>query len=171
MKKLIAMLGFAFIICADAAGRTNVMFGDRINQFAFSAGYGLGDSRSNAFNGILALRYSQPAEFMRLDGRLNIQAGYIGGAVTPWTIVGSSLDVILFDWRKLWLGAGFGGFIRNKETDRLDSCFTFGEKVFIGYDINEKFSVEFFVQHFSNGNLTGKNLGYNFLGLSFATKF
>ena len=47
----------------------------------------------------------------------------------------------------------------------------FGEKVFIGKNINENWHVELFTLHFSNGNFTPANEGFNFAGLSIGYKF
>ncbi|MCL1785754.1 MAG: acyloxyacyl hydrolase [Alphaproteobacteria bacterium] len=177
MKKILFAAALAMIgrpVFADCAcsNKTNVMFGDEINQFAVYLGKGMGNSMTSKLNGIMMLQYSQPIEFMRRDSRINIQTGISGGeAADTWLFSGMSLDVALLSWNSFYLGAGFGGFIRDKETEFLDSWFTFGEKAFIGYKFENNFGLEFFIQHFSNGNLTDINKGYNFTGLTVTYSF
>lgn len=81
------------------------------------------------------------------------------------------MDAILLYWNKFYLGAGIGAFMRTHQTERLSSRFTFGERAFIGYKITDSVGAELYAQHFSNGDLTDKNFGYNFAGLGLLYKF
>ena len=41
----------------------------------------------------------------------------------------------------------------------------FGEKVFVGKNIGDRWRAELFTLHFSNGDFTELNSGFNYLGL------
>ena len=172
MKKLIVIF-MAISVYSGAALATdnNILFNEYKNQIGLHGGYGIGNMNPEPANGLLMLHYSQPIQFFRLDARQNLHLGYIFSESDPWYFGGMSFDAALLSWNKFYIGAGIGAYIRNASTQRLDSRFTFGEKVFIGYQITKKFSTELFVQHYSNGDLTDKNLGYNFAGLSFNMNF
>jgi len=168
MKKIIIGLAFCVLLLRPAtADSQNPIFGESLNQVGIYGGMRIGsDNTSEHYNGFAMLQYSQPARLFRLDGRLNVQAGYVNSKTYPWFVGGVSLDLIPFAWRGFWTGIGFGGFIRNEPSQRVDSRFTFGERVFIGRHISDRISMELFYQHFSNGDLTQRNLGYDFVGIS-----
>ena len=134
--------------------RTNHIFGDYKNQISGYAGYAFGGMDDEKYNALGMLQYSQPTEIFRLTGRQNLHLGYVNGD-TDWFLA----------------SVGIGAFIRTSTTDKLNSRFTFGERAFVGYNITQTSRAEFFVQHFSNGDLTDKNMGYNFFGISFSKVF
>lgn len=170
MKKyFVILLLIGSVTSADAA---DILFqANTKNQFSFIGAPGIGSAASDDRAGMFMLQYSQPATVFRLDGRQNLHVGHVLDGNTPWSFAGASLDVILASYRRVYAGAGIGGFIRTQETERLNSRFTFGERAFIGCRITPTFGAEVFIQHFSNGDLTDKNLGYNFLGLSGSINF
>jgi len=53
----------------------------------------------------------------------------------------------------------------------VNSRLVFGEKFFIGKNISDNWHVELFTIHFSNGNLSSVNKGFNFAGVSIGYRF
>ncbi|EMZ39966.1 hypothetical protein C826_00792 [Helicobacter bilis WiWa] len=93
-------------------------------------------------------------------------------------IFGVSQDIVLSIPRtNLYAGVGIGIYIRTLLDSRMNSAFTFGEKVFIGYNYTVAnkggggISCEIFVKHYSNGDLTPLNKGFNFFGASVGYSF
>jgi hypothetical protein len=73
--------------------------------------------------------------------------------------------------KSIFVGAGVGPYISAiKLTPRITSQFAFGVKFFVGLKYNDE-CIEFVYKHFSNGNLTDTNLGYNFLSVTIAHNF
>lgn len=169
MKKY-TILFLGLIFTTQSIAGTNHIFGDYKNQISGYAGYAVGGMDDEKYNALGMLQYSQPAEIFRLTGRQNLHLGYVNGD-TDWFLAGASVDVIPLSWNKFWAGVGIGAFIRTRTTEKLNSRFTFGERAFVGYNITQTSRAEFFVQHFSNGDLTDKNMGYNFFGISFGKVF
>ena len=168
MKKLIIFFILTLTIITNA--NASNIFNDKQNQFGYYIGGGLGNNIG--LNGIVSIQYSQPTKFMRLDARQNIQISYIESKNEPkWGIAGTSWDVTLLNKGNFYVNAGWGFYIRSKETERLDSKFTMGERFVIGYKGENSINYEFFIQHYSNGNLTDKNAGYNFIGVSTIMNF
>lgn len=149
----------------------NIFFGDKQNQISASVGSSFGSMSPELDSGFLMLQYSQPTQIFRLDGRWNLNASMVANPDNVWFMGGVSFDVALLSWRDLYFGAGIGAYIRTDRTERLDSRFTFGERAFIGYKLTDTVNIEFFVHHFSNGDITDKNLGYNFFGVSASWNF
>lgn len=186
--------GLAAVICLAsggpaAAGRENPFFGGYENQAGLYVGASTGggniwkifpmnDWDAEPF-AQTSLQYSQPFEFFRLPARQNIHAAMMwgwrsggqnmGGYTDP--VGGISWDVALLRWRGVYLGAGLGGYIKPKYHGRQDSLFMFGEKLFLGYRISERWSAEAFTQHFDDGGLTCVDGGYNFVGLAVLVNF
>ena len=165
----------------------NPMFGDNQNQIGLYAGWGTaGGSLEPDFwkfapFGLALLSYSQPTTIFRLPGRQNFHIGSTIGWEEKydeiwrdysWPLVGLSWDVSLINFlRPVYAGTGLGTFIKWDKDIRQDSRFMFGFKLFIGYRMTDKFSMEIFTQHYSNGNLTPINGSYNFVGLAALVSF
>lgn len=119
---------------------------------------------------MVMLQYSQPTTFFRLPARQNISfvqnTAYNSGVGLSFSALGTSLDASLFNWRGFYTGLGIGVYMRDNRDRWVESRLVFGEKFFIGKTVSEKCRIEFFTQHFSNGNFTDKNEGFNFTGLS-----
>lgn len=118
------------------------------------------------------IQYSQPNEFFRIPGRRNIEAGVFafgdhesGLDENNQFIAGVSQDIFLINSSFFYAGVGLGGYIKSKSTERISSKVTFGQKVFAGLNMN-RVIVEMYLRHYSNGTLTNKNSGQNFMGLS-----
>ncbi len=170
MKKLTCILSLVscFLALPVAA---NVMFGDAQNQFKILGGYAVSETEFEKPSKFAMLEYAQPVTFLRLDSRINLHTGLAANGDNDWGFVGGSLDVALLSLGNFYAGAGIGAFYRSAATPRLDSRFTFGQRVFIGYKITQRWTAEAFAQHFSNGDITDRNLGYNFAGIGVVWSF
>lgn len=119
-------------------------------------------------------------EFFGLPARYSIHFGAFWGfgehGGEDWRdysqlAAGLSMDTALLRVRRFYFGVGLGGFEKSKVDARQDSRFVFQLKLFAGYRMSDKWSLELFTQHFSNGNLTPVNSSYNFAGLALLTNF
>lgn len=124
---------------------------------------------------LIILTYAQPMEIMRLPSRMNISIvqniAYESSNGLSFIGAGMSWDVSLVDWRGFYLGIGIGPYYRDNHDRWVSSRLMFGEKVFIGKNISDHWRGEFFTIHFSNGDLTDINTGFNFLGLAISRSF
>ncbi len=89
--------------------------------------------------GLLGFHYGQPNEFFRLPGRMVLELeGFIGvnkEKNLSQLIFGVSQDIVIPIFNtNFYSGVGIGIYIRTLFNDRIGSAFTFGEKVFIGYN-------------------------------------
>ena len=118
----------------------------------------------------LMLQYSQPLEIFRLPARMNLaivqNLGYSHDDGLNFIAAGISWDVSLIDWHGFYLGVGIGPYMRDSGDRYVESRLVFGERVFIGKNISDKWRIELFTQHFSNGSFTEINRGFNFTGLA-----
>lgn len=184
MKKIAAFLGL-LTLSVPAFAENNILFGDKINSItiygAQSTGSGtllklvqpgLWDVSPQTF---VMFQYSQPMKFFRLDSRLNLNIGqniaYNSSKGLEFTGIGISIDTALLQYDNWYMGIGIGPFMRGTMDYWVESRLVFEEKFFIGKNINEKWNFEIFTLHFSNGNFTNKNEGFNFFGVGFGYKF
>lgn len=156
----------AFMPSVALANNGNAFMGAYENQVSLLGGYVMGDIKPESENGLIMAQYSQPGKMFRLDVRQNLHLGHVISSSDAWSFAGISVDAALIQVGRVYTGVGLGGFIRTAQTPRLGSRFTFGERAFVGCKINDRISGELYVQHFSNGDLTAENAGYNFIGLS-----
>lgn len=167
MKYQLLFLGLLVTVSRPvAAYDLNPMFGDYHSQIGVYGGYAVGGTAPEHFNGYGLVQYSQPMSIFRLPGRRNIHAGYVNSRSDPWYMAGGSLDVALLSTNRTWFGIGIGANYRNTDTAGMNSRLIFGERVFIGYRMTDNFNLEIYAQHYSNGDLSEKNKGYNFIGLA-----
>jgi hypothetical protein len=180
MKRIIIFL-FALTAALPAAAGNNLFFGETKNQFGFQAGQSVGkggfwrlvpgnDWELESFQNY-SVQYSQEFDFFRIPSRQNIHLGVFAAykndikeAVDP--VAGMSWDVPLLRYDGFYFGGGLGVYIKLTHSGRQDSLFMFGEKLFLGYRVSEKFSMELYTQHFDNAGLTPVNGGYTFFGLA-----
>ncbi len=184
MKKHLISFAAA-VLMMPAVADTNIMFGDKINSITFYAAQGVGsgsllklvqpglwDFDPQTFT---MLQYSQPIKFFRLDSRLNLNMvqnfAYKSSEGLDFWGIGISIDTALLQYKDWYMGIGIGPYMRDHMDRWVESRLVFGEKVFIGKNINEDWHVELFTIHFSNGNFTPANEGFNFAGLSIGYKF
>ena len=184
MKKIISILSLCACL-SPAFAESNIFFGDKINSItvygAQSTGSGsllkliqpgVWDVSPQTF---LMGMYSQPIQFFRLDSRLNLNVGqnfaYNSSRGLSFFGIGISIDTALLQYDDWYMGIGIGPFMRDEMDYWVESRLVFEEKVFIGKNINENWNFEIFTMHFSNGNFTEKNEGFNFAGIGFGYKF
>lgn len=123
----------------------------------------------------LMLQYSQPMEIFRLPSRMNLSFvqnfGYHHNHGLSFMAIGVSWDVALVNWRGFYIGIGIGPYMRDSRDNYVQSRLVFGERFFIGKNISDRWRIEWFTQHFSNGDFTEINRGFNFTGLAINYSF
>ncbi len=160
----------------------NPIFQDYNNLVSLS--YLRSNGAGDNLNAIMG-SYSVPTQLF-MNGRSSAQiGGFIGdvsysGATTNSNqnvsqVIGGFMHEFVFNFNYFYCTAGLGIFIRNIDSDttlgdRIGSRFTFSEKFAIGKSF-DRFNIEFFYRHFSNGGLTEVNRGYNFFGFELGFKF
>ena len=120
---------------------------------------------------LLMVEYSQPMTIFRMPARMNV--GLVqnmayhsnGGRGLSFFAGGISWDITLLWWRGFYLGAGVGPYMRDSYDEYVSSRLVFGERFFIGKNIADNFHMELFTMHFSNGDFTPVNRGFNYAGL------
>ena len=79
---------------------------------------------------------------------------------------------IAFLYNDKWhFGAGPGIGFQLNENDRIGSRLLFTFNIFLGYRFTEKFGMEIYTRHFSNGSTTPNNYSYGFYGLGATYNF
>lgn len=123
----------------------------------------------------LMLQYSQPMDIFRLPSRMNFNIvqnfGYHNTEGLSFTAIGVSWDVAIINWRGFYVGFGVGPYMRDSKDRYVESRLVFGEKFFIGKNISDNWRAEIFTLHFSNGDFTETNHGFNFAGLAVSYSF
>jgi hypothetical protein len=184
MKKTIAAFLMIFNMAAAAAG--NPMFGashDNSVSIYIAQGTGAGTLFKLVQPGLwnfepmtlFMAQYSQPITIFRLPARQNLHfvqnVGYKSDKGLSFVAAGISLDAALINWRGFYAGIGLGPYMRDVHDRRVSSRLVFGEKFFIGKNLGDQWRAELFTLHFSNGNFTPINYGYNYAGLAVSRSF
>lgn len=121
------------------------------------------------------VQYSQPMEIFRLPARMNLNVvqntAYRSGRGLSFFGVGVSWDIALVQWRGFYAGLGLGPYMRDSHDRYVESRLVFGEKVFVGKNIGDNWRGEIFTLHFSNGDFTETNHGFNFAGAALIYTF
>ena len=183
MKKLIAIL--SILLTMPAMAEENVFFGDKINSISIYVGQSTGSGSLLKLiqpglwdfypQTLLMARYSQPIKFFRLDSRLNLNVGqnfaYKSSHGLHFMGIGISVDSALLQYDGWYIGIGIGPFMRDNMDRWVESRLVFEEKVFIGKAFANNWNIEINTIHFSNGNFTQKNEGFNFVGMSVGYRF
>lgn len=184
MKKYLFAFCLSCLFC-PAIADTNIMFGEKINSMTLyvAQSTGPGSLLKLVYPGdwdfysqtIIMAQYAQPIKFFRLDSRLNLNIaqnmGYGSSRGLSFSGIGISVDTALLQYDGWYMGIGIGPLMRGYMDEWVESRLVFGEKVFIGKNIDENWYFEIFTIHFSNGNFTEKNQGFNFAGISVGYKF
>ncbi len=99
------------------------------------------DFSENGFSRLsaLGLHYGQPNTFFGLPARMVLELeGFVGSGGEKslnQLIFGVSQDIVLsIPHTNFYAGVGIGIYIRTLLDSRMNSAFTFGEKVFVGYN-------------------------------------
>lgn len=181
-KILISVLS----IMTVGAAAANPMFGDgHENLVSLSVGPGIGDGSllKLIYPGewkfvpmtMIMGTYSQPMTIFKIPARMNATViqniAYNSAKGLSFIGVGLSWDVVAFDWNGWYVGGGLGPYYRNNYDRWVSSRLVFGEKLFIGKNITDCLRMEMYTLHFSNGDLTDTNLGFNFWGFSVGYSF
>ena len=191
MKKTSAVL-FAFILPISAMAEPcilpeeNPFMGTYQQQVAFGIGQGFDTGillpppvRPVPFY-IATFQYSQPTTFFRVPARrsLNISETLgldrkYGWEWQDYTIpmIYFTEDIALFRYDRVYAGLGAGAGLQAKQNKRIGSKLIFEFKLTFGYNLNEQWAAEFFIQHFSNANTADENNSYAFYGLGFTYNY
>ena len=185
MKKICVSFLTLFLFCS-AVAENNVLFDDGDNNslsiyVAQSTGSGSllhlfypGDWEIVPMTAVM-VEYAQPMTIFRFPARMNLNliqnTAYNSARGLSFFGGGISWDVAPISWRGFYMGVGFGPYYRNNYDRWVSSRLVFGEKFFIGARIAERTRIEFVTLHFSNGDFTETNLGFNFAGLSVGYSF
>ena len=191
MKKILAIL-FALILpnftMADSCilPENNPFMGTYQNQIAFGIGQGFDTGillpppvRPVPFY-IGTIQYSQPTTFFRIPARrsLNVSMTLGLGEKYGWKwqdftipMAYATEDIALFRYERLYAGLGAGVGLQAQENKRLGAKLIFEFKVTFGYNFNDEWAAELFIQHFSNANTAEENNSYAFYGLGFTYNY
>lgn len=176
---------FLLIFSCAAAG-ANPMFGTHHeNYVALHAGPGTGSGSllKLIYPGewdfspmtFIGASYGQPMTIFKMPARMNLNLiqniAYHSCDGLSFFGVGISWDVAVFNWHGWYVGGGIGPYYRDNHDRWVSSRLFFGEKFFVGKSITDYLRIEFFTLHFSNGDLTETNRGFNFTGLSVGYSF
>lgn len=181
LAPLLLLPGLAAPALADTPV-SNPMFGNQQNQFGLYAGGSTGTGAVSRMGstlqvqedlGVVELQYAQPSTFFRLPARSSIHLAQIMGQDKTQTVFGLMQEFLLLpNFEHVYAGLGLGIYIKERSTDgRVDSAFTFGEKLFLGYRFDSDYCLELYWRHFSNGDITPVNAAYNFVGLGLIKNF
>ncbi|MBO7509269.1 MAG: acyloxyacyl hydrolase [Alphaproteobacteria bacterium] len=185
MRKIFPAV-FLCLFATTAHSESNIMFGENdTNSVAIhiAPGTGSGSLLHLIYPGewefvpmtMIMANYAQPMTIFRMPARVsaNIMQNFAYNSTRGLSFfgVGLSWDIAPFNWHGFYIGAGLGPYYRNNYDRWVSSRLVFGEKFFIGRVINEHIRAELFTIHFSNGDFTETNLGFNFAGLSLHYSF
>lgn len=124
---------------------------------------------------MVMLQYSQPIPIFRLPARINFNLiqnfAYKNDDGKSFGAIGVSWDVVLAQYCGWYFGIGIGPYMRDSGDDFVASRLVFGERVFLGKNLNNRTRAELFSQHFSNADFTEINRGFNFIGLALNYSF
>jgi len=191
MKRIILFL--FLMICTNVSladscllPEKNPFMGTYQNQVAFGLGQGFDTgiilpppTRPVPFY-IGTFQYSQPTTFFRVPARRSINVSETLGLYRKYgwdwpdytvPMIYVTEDIALFKYNKIYGGMGAGAGLQAKENTRLGAKLLFQFKVMFGYNFNDKWSGEFFIQHFSNANTAEENHSYAFYGLGFTYNY
>ena len=178
MKKVI--ISILAMIITGVAGANPMFVDGHENSVMLSVGSGIGSGSmlKLIYPGdwefvpmtMIMGTYSQPMTIFKIPARMNLNViqntAYRSADGLSFFGVGISWDVAVFNWRGWYIGGGIGPYYRDNHDRWVSSRLVFGEKFFIGKNITDDWRLEFFTLHFSNGDFTDTNRGFNFTGLS-----
>lgn len=185
MKK-ISVLSLCAIIATNAVAGENPMFARGAkNSVSLHIAQGTGSgSLLKLFNPfvwdispmtMIMVQYAQPTEIMRLPARFSANivqnTAYNSGRGLSFLAGGLSWDIAPLSYDGWYIGVGIGPYYRDNRDRWVSSRLFFGEKLFIGKNITENWRTEIFTIHFSNGDFTPINRGFNFAGIALNYSF
>lgn len=191
MRKTLTFLPIIALPCVAMADscilpEKNPFMGTYQQQIAFGFGQGFDTGillpppvRPVPFY-IGTFQYSQPTTFFRVPARRSLNLSQTVGlhAKYGWDWQDYSIpiayvteDIALFRYNRIYAGMGAGAGLQAKQNRRIGSKLVFQFKVMFGYNFNDKWAGEFFIQHFSNANTAYENNSYAFYGLGFTYNY
>ncbi|MCQ2574575.1 MAG: acyloxyacyl hydrolase [Alphaproteobacteria bacterium] len=192
MKKIILSLLSTVLIATNASAELFLLpekdpfMGDYKNQFAVGIGQGFDTGlivpppvHPVPFY-ILSMQYSQPTTFFRIPARRSLNVSQTVGLASldgwDWNEYSIPMgyiteDIALLRSDDFYMAVGAGAGFQTKQNNRIGSKFLFQFKVTFGYNINDEFALELYLQHFSNGNTAPQNESYAFYGLNLVRNF
>lgn len=191
MKKIVTIFAIFFIPNITMADyiffpKKNPFMNTYQNQFAFGIGQGFDTGwllplpvKIVPFY-ILNFQYSQPTSFFRIPARQSINLSQtIGmGKKNGWNWASFSIpiaylseDIALLSMDNFYTATGAGVGLQAHQNERISSKLLFVFKITFGYNFNERWSGELFIQHFSNANTSYQNNSYAFYGIGFTHNF
>jgi hypothetical protein len=197
MKKIASIILFSAFVCNAALSADNPFFGASQNQIMLNIGQGFDSGELIIWEHInkpapfymAQVSYSQPTTFFRMPARQSISGiktqGFANGDYNnkcvfsgkcEWKNYSNEIfmlseDVALLYNDRWYFGAGIGAAMAGKQTERENTKFLLGFKLFVGYRFAENWNAELFMQHFSNGDTGEENNVYDFLGFGAAYNF
>ena len=186
MKRFTLIFLACGLVSTYAYADTNPFMGEYKNQIALHIGQGVNSgiivpppSQFVPFY-MLHFQYSQPTTFFKLPARQSINIGQTLGFGTKYgwhwdkytiPMIFLSEDIDLFHGQRWYFATGIGAGLQAQQNERLGAKLLFQFKLIGGYKINDKWSVEAFIQHFSNANTAPENHSYAFYGLGVTYNF
>lgn len=182
MKKvhLLTCLVFAVIFSKDAAAKVGFSV-DHLLSWETAVGL-LNDEQSeshyyaavvvrtsNQFFGWPSQRAYELGGIAVIERDVSVRRPEDRALMLETPIIGVSENFEIVSNKYFSLEVGIGGYLK-KPTNSVGSVFTFGERVALKSSI-KSFEMEIFYRHFSNGSFTTDNSGYDFVGLSFTSRF
>ena len=171
---------------AFADADRNAFTGNYKNQIAFNVGQGIDSgiivpapARFVPFY-LFHMQYSQPTTFFGLSARqsLNIAQTIGMGEKYGWEwdkytipMIFLSGDVAIAEYGDFYFGVGAGVGFQAQQNERLGAKLLFQFKITGGWHISDKWAMELFMHHFSNGNTAPENHSYAFYGLGVTYSF
>ena len=185
MRKILSLF-LILSLSVPAMAAQNLMFGENDkNSVAIYVAQSTGTHNINKLvwpfkweispQTFIMATYAQPIEIFRLPGRINLNfmqnIAYESSSGLSFIGTGVSWDVSLLQYSGFYFGVGIGPYYRDNRDRWVSSRLFFGEKVYIGKRISDHWRGELSTIHFSNGDLTETNSGFNFVGLSLNYSF
>jgi len=185
MRKTCLLLSLIFLPLSAMADscilpEENPFMGKYQQQIAFGLGQGFDTGillpppvRPVPFY-IGSFQYSQPTTFFRVPARRSVNISETLGLAKKYgwdwpdytiPMIYFTEDIALFRLEKIYAGLGAGAGLQAKQNSRIGSKLIFEFKLTFGYNFNERWATEFFIQHFSNANTADENNSYAFYGL------
>jgi hypothetical protein len=175
------------VVIRSGASAENPMFGSDDKAVGIYAGQGTGNNHPSLlhlaypaawrFEPMTAamIQYSEPATIFGIPARQNAHLVFNGGYGSDhdlsFVAIGISWDIAFFDWRGFYAGIGIGPYYKSSMDRYVSSRLTAGPKFFIGATLAGHWRAELFTLHFSNGDLTPVNKGFNFAGFALTHSF
>ncbi len=170
MKKIILLL----TLLTTPAYPNNPLFNNYTNQITMQTGKSIRSTSEHLYQ--LTIQYSQPNTFFRLNAKQTIELTTIQGIneTTQYNqpiMAGISEEVNVLHLYNIYLTLSLGAYIKANKTTRINSKFTFGQKIALITILNHNYNLEVFLRHLSNGSLTELNSGQNFMGIAVSRNF